>query len=70
MPRSRRKAALLPAKRYEVRLQGGKTYRLTMDSQELDSFLVLQDKTGKELAFDDDSGGNRNSLLAIHAFQR
>ena len=53
----------LPAKRFEVRLQGGKTYLLTMDSKELDSFLVLQDKTGKEMAFDDDSGGNMNSLL-------
>jgi len=53
----------LPSKRFEVPLQGGKTYRLTMDSHELDSFLVLQDKTGKELAFDDDSGGDLNSLL-------
>jgi len=55
--------AAMPAKRYEVRLQGGKKYRLTMDSKELDLFLVLQDKTGKELAFDDDSGGGLNSLL-------
>ena len=53
----------MPAKRFEVRLQGGKQYRLTMDSKDLDSFLVLQDKTGKELAFDDDSGGGLNSLL-------
>ncbi len=53
----------LPAKRFVVALQGGKQYRLTMDSQDIDSYLVLQDKTGKELAFDDDSGGNQNSLL-------
>jgi hypothetical protein len=58
-------SGVLLAKRFEVRLQGGKSYRLTMDSQELDSFLVLQDKTGKELAFDDDSGGNLNSLLVF-----
>jgi serine/threonine protein kinase/formylglycine-generating enzyme required for sulfatase activity len=56
-------AGSLPAKRFEIKLQAGKTYRLTMDSKELDSFLVLQDKTGKELAFDDDSGGNQNALL-------
>jgi serine/threonine protein kinase/formylglycine-generating enzyme required for sulfatase activity len=53
----------LLAKRFEVRLQAGKTYRLTMDSNDIDSFLVLQDKTGKEPAFDDDSGGGVNSLL-------
>ncbi len=53
----------MPAKRFEVRLQGGKSYRLTMDSKELDSFLVLQNKAGKELAFNDDGGGDLNSLL-------
>jgi serine/threonine protein kinase/formylglycine-generating enzyme required for sulfatase activity len=58
----------LPCKRFEVRLQAGKKYRLTMESQDLDSFLVLQDKTGKELGFDDDSGGNLNSLLVYTPF--
>ncbi len=56
-------AAAMPAKCYEVRLEGSKKYRLTMDSKELDSFLLLQDKTGKELAFNDDGGGDLNSLL-------
>jgi hypothetical protein len=56
-------SGLLPAQRFEVQLQAGKQYRLTMDSKDLDSFLVLQDKTGKELASDDDSGGGLNSLL-------
>jgi serine/threonine protein kinase/formylglycine-generating enzyme required for sulfatase activity len=55
--------AALPAKRYEVRLQAGKKYRLTMDSKQLDSFLVLRDKANKELAFDDDGGGDLNALL-------
>ena len=54
---------LLPAKRFEVRLHAGKQYRLTMDGEDLDSFLVLQDKSGKELAIDDDGGGGMNSLL-------
>ena len=53
----------MPAKRFEVPLQSGKNYQLTMDSKELDSFLVLQDKTGKELAYDDDSGGELNAWL-------
>ena len=53
----------MPAKRYEVRLQGGKNYELTMDSKELDSFLLLQDKAGNELAWNDDGGGQLNSLL-------
>ncbi len=57
--------AAMPAQRFEVRLQAGKRYRLTMDSKDLDSFLILQDKTGKELAFDDDSGGGQNSLLVF-----
>jgi formylglycine-generating enzyme required for sulfatase activity len=52
-----------PAKRYEVALQAGQQYRITLDSSEIDSFLVLHDKAGKELGFDDGSGGNRNSLL-------
>src|SRR5207248_2148386 len=42
-------AGMLPAKRFPVDLQAGKAYRLKMESQDLDSFLVLQDKTGKEL---------------------
>jgi len=57
------KVKAMLSKRYEVRLQGGEKYRLTMDSKELDSFLVLQDKSGKELAFDDDGGGFPNALL-------
>jgi formylglycine-generating enzyme required for sulfatase activity len=52
---------LLTAKRFEIGLQAGKAYWLTMDSQELDSFLVLQDKTGTELA--SDIGGGLHSLL-------
>ncbi len=58
----------LHAKRFEVRLQGGKTYRLTMDSNEINSCLVLQNKTGEQLAFDDDSGGGLNSLIIYEPF--
>jgi formylglycine-generating enzyme required for sulfatase activity len=55
--------AAMPAKWFPVRLQAGKRYCMTMDSKDLDSFLVLQDKTGKELDYDDDSGGNLNAML-------
>ncbi len=54
---------MLPSKRFAVQLQRGKTYVLTMTSVDLDSFLVLRDKTGIDLAFDDDSGGEFNALL-------
>ena len=37
---------MMPAKCFAVQLQSGKNYQLTMDSKELDSFLMLQDKTG------------------------
>ena len=42
---------VLPAKRFEVPLLKGKHYHLTMDSKELEAYVVLQDKTGKDLKF-------------------
>jgi hypothetical protein len=35
---------------FDVRLKRSKTYHMTMTSQDLDAFLVLQDKTGEHLA--------------------
>ena len=34
-----------------------------MTSKEIDSYLRLEDKAGKELAKDDDSGGNVNARM-------
>jgi serine/threonine protein kinase/formylglycine-generating enzyme required for sulfatase activity len=59
------KVKAMPAKRYEVHLQKSKSYRLAMNSEQLDSYIVVQDKTGFELAFDDDSGGALDSLLVF-----
>ena len=59
----KKQALMLPSKRFAVQLQSGKTYVLMMTSKELDSFLVLRDKTGIDLAFDDDSGGESNASL-------
>src|ERR1700693_430998 len=56
---------LLPAKRFEVELAAGKRYRVTLDSDEIDSVLVVQDANGKQIAWDDDSGGGLNSLLTL-----
>jgi serine protease Do len=58
------KRGSLPAKLYPVKLTGGVKYRILMSSDALDAFLVLQDAAGKQLAFDDDSGGGSKGLDA------
>ena len=60
----------LPAKRYLVRLPSGKSYHFTMRSKELGSFLILQDADGKQLVYDDDSGGDLESPLTFAALIR
>jgi CHAT domain-containing protein/tetratricopeptide (TPR) repeat protein len=57
----------LPAKRFMVNLEEGKRYEITMSSTALDSFLVVQDAKGKQLAFDDDSGGGLDARLVFEA---
>ncbi len=44
------------AKRYPVKLEAGKAYRIDMTSKEIDSLLRLEDPSGKQVAIDDDSG--------------
>jgi formylglycine-generating enzyme required for sulfatase activity/tRNA A-37 threonylcarbamoyl transferase component Bud32 len=58
-----------PAMRFQVKLRAGQTYRLAMDSPEIDSVLVLRDRSGQVLAADDDSGGGLNALLDYTALQ-
>ncbi len=60
-------ALSLPAKVVPVAFQAGKTYTITLDSMDLDSFLVIQDKHGKQKAFDDNSGGGLNAKLIYTA---
>jgi hypothetical protein len=55
--------AELPGKMFLVKLGEGKKYKITMDSTDLDSVVVLKDDAGKQLGWDDDSGGGLNSLL-------
>jgi hypothetical protein len=59
------KSLEMPAKRFLVKLLGGKSYRLTMRSKEIDSFLVIQDAAGRQLDYDDDSGGGQDAALTI-----
>src|SRR5262245_6581960 len=44
------------SQKHMVNLQKGKRYRVTLNSTEMDSFLVISDRMGKQLAIDDDSG--------------
>lgn len=43
----------------------GATYTIDLQSKAFDSYLRLEDSTGKELASDDDGGGNLNSRIVF-----
>ena len=51
-----------PHKSFQVALEQGKTYVITLASTEMDSFLYVFDPNGRLLAFDDDSGGGITGL--------
>jgi CHAT domain-containing protein/tetratricopeptide (TPR) repeat protein len=59
------KTLRLPSKSFLVRLAGGKSYRLIVASKEIDSFLVVRDAAGKQIDFDDDSGGGLDAALTL-----
>ena len=59
-----------PCNTYTVELSGGKTYQIDMfrkDDKDFDPYLRLEDQAGKELAKDDDSGGNLNARIIFTA---
>lgn len=57
----------LPAKVYKVKLKPGK-YDVRIQSTDIDPVLVVQDKNGKQLAFNDDAEGEGlNSRLQFQA---
>jgi peroxiredoxin len=62
-PRDPRRNA--PHKVHLVPLKAGTTYTIDMVSRELDSYLRLEDPRGKQLAEDDDSGGNLNAQIVF-----
>src|SRR5687768_761701 len=59
----------LVAKQYLVKLEGGKSYKIALNtsSDEFDPLLVILNKDGKFIVADDDSGGGLNSLLTFKA---
>jgi len=57
------KAQKQPCKVFSVVLKAGRNYKIDMASKEIDSYLRLEDATGKELAKDDDSGGLVNARI-------
>jgi hypothetical protein len=52
---------------HKFRMQQGKTYVIDLKSKKFDSYLRVEDSTGKQLAEDDDSGGRLNARLTFKA---
>src|SRR5437879_8917248 len=48
---------------FTIDFKKGQSYKIDMVSKEIDSYLRLEDTTGKELAKDDDSGGFVNARI-------
>jgi hypothetical protein len=60
------KAQKQQCKVFTVVFKSGRNYMIDMVSKEIDSYLRLEDATGKELAKDDDSGGFVNARINFH----
>jgi hypothetical protein len=43
--------------------QAGQTVTITMTSPQFDTYLILQDQNGNQIAYNDDGGGGTNSLI-------
>ena len=57
-----------PFKAYSLKLEKGKTYVIDMirtEESQLDPFLILQDKTMKVLAADNDGAGDLNARIVF-----
>lgn len=52
---------------HTVKLKAGVEYTIDLTSNEFDPFLRLEDSKGKQLAEDDDSGGDLNARLIFRA---
>jgi hypothetical protein len=52
---------------YPVKLAAGKHYQIDLVSKDFDAYLRLEDAKGKQLAEDDDSGGDVNARIAFKA---
>jgi hypothetical protein len=54
---------------HQVMMQPGKTYVITMTSEDFDPYLRVESPTGVNLAEDDDSGGDLNALIVFRPTQ-
>lgn len=52
---------------FDIKLEAGKTYRIEMNSREIDSLLRLENAEGKQVALDDDGGGFPNARIIYEA---
>lgn len=48
---------------FELQLKAGQRYQFDMVSSQFDPFLRIENMQGRQLAFDDDSGGNLNARM-------
>jgi S1-C subfamily serine protease len=59
------RASRARCKVFPVKMKGGQQYIIDLRSKQFDPFLRVEDGHGKELAFDDDSGGDLQARLAF-----
>ena len=52
-----------PHQVHTMKMKQGQTYQIDLMSRAFDAFLRVEDESGKQLAADDDSGGNLNSRI-------
>jgi serine protease Do len=55
------------AKTYLVNMVKGQDYLIELDSGAFDAYLRVEDRAGKQLAFDDDGGDDTNARLVFTA---
>jgi hypothetical protein len=48
---------------HQIKMEKGKSYQISMQSTDFDTYLRIQNADGKQLAFDDDGGDGLNSRL-------
>lgn len=58
-----------PQQVHTVNFNAGRTYTIDLMSGNMDSFLILQDPLGRQIAIDDDGGLNLNSRIFFRAPQ-
>lgn len=59
------KQSALRCKIFAVSMKAGRKYQIDMTSMQFDPFLRIEDERGRQLAADDDSGGNLNARLTF-----